>query len=218
MHSHILTVSVLRLSRKCDHPAPHYPPIIWRTMRTSFFVRYAFQPPALVCRPRSTKRGRRPHRLSPVSVASTCPQPAALCSGSCSSHLRGGEPLECRRGRVLPLCSRPLPLAASHSLHFDRRPSLTHSFSGRAADGARSLSHPPAGRRRRTVAFASAGRPPTARSRFRIRRPGFRICPSMSVGACPLPSPRPRCPSHHWHCRRLCRLWPSASAAMMCSV
>ena len=66
--------------------------------------------------------------------------------------------------------------------------------------------------------FASTGRPPTAHSRFRIRRPGFRICPSMSVGACPLPSPRPLCPSHHWHCRRLCRLWPSASAAMMCSV
>jgi hypothetical protein len=64
-----------------------------------------------------------------------------------------------------------LPLAASHSLHFDRRPFLTHFFLGRASDGVRSLSHPPAGRQRRAVAFASAGRPPTARGRFRIRRP-----------------------------------------------
>ena len=144
-------------------------PIIWRTMRTSFVVRYAFQPPPLVCRPRSTKRGRHPHRLSPASVASTCPQTVALCSGSCSSHLRGEESLECRRGSVLPLCARPLlPPAASHSLHFDQRPSLTHSFFLRTS------------RRRRAVAFVSTGRPPTVRSRLRIRRPAADGAQSLS--------------------------------------
>ncbi len=126
---------------------------------------YAFQPPTLVCRPRSTKRGRRPHRpLSPASVAATCPQPAALSSASCSSHLRGGEPLECHHGRVLPLCSRSLlaPAAACGLAQITFRSA--------------SLPRPPflrtsRRRRRRAVAFASAGWPPIARGRFRIRWP-----------------------------------------------
>jgi hypothetical protein len=58
-------------------------------------------------------------------------------------------------------CCRSRPRTAYISINVP--PSPTLSFSGRAADGARSLSYPPAGRRRCAVAFASAGRPPTIR-------------------------------------------------------
>ncbi len=156
-------------------------------------------------------------------------QPAAVSSGFCSSHLRGGEPLEFHHGRVLPLCSRSLPLA----------PAAARGLAQLTFRSA-SLPRPPflrTSRRRRAVAFASAGRLPTARGRFRIRRPASDGLQSLShppagcrwraVGFPPVrplsvlrprPSPVPRrpaitIPAPPAQSRSTCRAQPSGSGA-----
>jgi hypothetical protein len=192
LHSHILTVSVLRLSRKCDHPAPHY--YVSNYLANDADKRFR---PLRIPAPRAC--------LSPAFDKAWAPPPPTAQPRLHCIHM----PATSRsllwfllflpaRGRAPRVPSQDEPPTARGRLRIHRP----------AADGAQSLSHPPAGCRRRAVAFASAGRAVASAD----------ICPSMSVGACPLPLPRQRCPSHHWHCRRLCRLWPSASAAMMCFV
>ena len=82
---------------------------------------------------------------------------AALCSPCARARCRSRP-----RTAYISIGVPPSP-----TLSQDEPPTAHSRFRIRrpAADGARSLSHPPAGRRRRAVAFASAGRPPTARGR-----------------------------------------------------
>jgi hypothetical protein len=138
----------------------------WRTARASALLSPSSPPPPLLLLPlllrsRPAAGGHRPPR-GPGPRGRPVPRRAA----------RGARPAQ-RRGRARPPAGRRdrRGRAAAGAAAGGARRRDERRFSGRAADGARSLrihrpaadgaqssSHPPAGRRRRAVAVASAGR------------------------------------------------------------